>query len=175
MLTSIAPLIEDVFGKEMHLSITVAAEHYTAMMAENALAGQVLEYMHPAMKSLVAWHASEELEHKHVAFDVLKIVNDDYLLRIAGMLMVTIFLFGMASINLFTLMLQEKGLNLFQTFSELSALVFGTSEIRASGRPSFVMNNIRSFFDYFRPNFHPNDHDNRGLAEAYFAENKLVG
>ena len=40
---------------------------------------------HPVMRQLLEWHALEELEHKAVAFDVLRAVNPSYALRITGM------------------------------------------------------------------------------------------
>lgn len=59
-------------SQRRQLAATVALEHFTAMMA-----GYMLEYpnimfkgLSENMKNLWLWHAVEEIEHKHVAFDV---------------------------------------------------------------------------------------------------------
>lgn len=71
----------------LRLSVTAAAEHYTATFAEMALDDERLARdVHPAMLQLIWWHAAEEVEHRNVAFDVLQATRPSYLLRIAGFL-----------------------------------------------------------------------------------------
>ena len=59
-------------SQRRQLAATVALEHFTAMMA-----GYMLQYpnvmfkgLSENMRNLWLWHAVEEIEHKHVAFDV---------------------------------------------------------------------------------------------------------
>ena len=61
-------------------------------MAENALEDQVFDQMHPVMRALLLWHASEEIEHKAVAFDVLQAVHPSYPLRVLGLACATALL-----------------------------------------------------------------------------------
>ena len=42
-------------------------------------------FAHPELRRLLEWHAVEELEHKAVAFDVLKEVSPSLAVRVAGM------------------------------------------------------------------------------------------
>ncbi len=78
----------------LNLAVTVALEHYTAIMAEYALSDPFLDAADPQMRRLLLWHASEEIEHRSVAFDVLKAVDPSYGLRIAGMGLATAGLLG---------------------------------------------------------------------------------
>lgn len=79
--------LEKVFSPKMRLSATVAAEHFTAVMAENFLSEDFDRGIHPVMRELLSWHASEEIEHRAVAFEVLQRVDDGYPLRIAGLVL----------------------------------------------------------------------------------------
>lgn len=54
------------------LAVTAAAEHFTATLAAHVLEdcawdGDVID---PGQRDLWRWHAAEEIEHRHVAFDV---------------------------------------------------------------------------------------------------------
>lgn len=70
------------------LAGTAAAEHLTA-----SLAGYVLEGnnwsdidVDPEMRHLFLWHAAEEIEHRHVAYDVYHHVGGGFLRRVTTML-----------------------------------------------------------------------------------------
>ena len=39
----------------------------------------------PQIAGLMTWHAAEEIEHRHVAFDVMNVVTSSYSLRAAGL------------------------------------------------------------------------------------------
>jgi len=56
--------IERVSPPKLRLAVTVALEHYTAIMAEDALEHGLLDRAHASMRPLLAWHAAEEIEHK---------------------------------------------------------------------------------------------------------------
>ena len=56
--------------------MTAAAEHLTALMAETFIAIKTLENAHPYIRALFAWHAIEEMEHRDVAFDVMRQVGE---------------------------------------------------------------------------------------------------
>jgi len=68
--------------KKIQLGITVFFEHLTAtgahvLFAEPELAGR----MHPEALRFWRWHAAEELEHKAVAFDLLRAAGGGYWTR----------------------------------------------------------------------------------------------
>lgn len=69
------------------LAATSAAEHFTATLAahvleENQWTDDVID---PDQRSLWMWHAAEEIEHRHVAYDVYGYVGGGYLRRAAVM------------------------------------------------------------------------------------------
>lgn len=60
-------LIEKASPPALRLATTVALEHFTAILAEDALSDDSaagLAAAHPAMRALLEWHAVEEIEHK---------------------------------------------------------------------------------------------------------------
>ncbi|MEB3030830.1 metal-dependent hydrolase [[Mycobacterium] nativiensis] len=63
--------------RHFFLGFTVAAEHFTAVWAENILKRPAVQAMmyDPEIRNLLNWHALEELEHKSVAFDVYRAVG----------------------------------------------------------------------------------------------------
>ena len=48
--------------RSLRLAITAGAEHYTATMAALLLESGMLEDCDPTMRSLMTWHALEEIE-----------------------------------------------------------------------------------------------------------------
>ncbi|MCA9635413.1 MAG: metal-dependent hydrolase [Myxococcales bacterium] len=154
--------IERLFGPKMHLAVTVALEHYTAIMAENAFAHGLLDRADPSVRELLAWHAAEEIEHKAVAFDVLQEVAPGYGLRMAGMAMATVTLIGFWALATAMLLRQEKDLSAREIFRQLREL----QEANPIGRRVFA----RGLREYARPDFHPWDTDNLALARDYLAQ-----
>lgn len=76
------------------LALTVALEHFTALLAHQAIDRADL-FRHPAhadFQPLMEWHAAEEIEHKAVAFDVYQQVDGSYRRRIAAMVGATFFM-----------------------------------------------------------------------------------
>jgi len=70
-LGKVLALGQKVLPKPVQLAITVALEHYTAIIAEMLLRDEdVQRRFSPEMFKLWAWHALEENEHKVVAYDV---------------------------------------------------------------------------------------------------------
>jgi predicted metal-dependent hydrolase len=153
--------IERISPPALRLSVTAALEHYTAIMAEGALTDQgTLAVVHPKMQRLLRWHAAEEIEHKAVAFDVLKQVRPSYALRMAGMALATTLLGAFWLAGAVMLMRQEKDLSLREALRQLRA----TQEREPILRRVF----LRGLREYLRPSFHPWDNDNLELARRNF-------
>jgi predicted metal-dependent hydrolase len=66
------------------LAVTAALEHYTAAFGSAFLTEDLGDAVPADMARLLAWHGMEELEHRAVAFDVLRAVDDRYAVRLAG-------------------------------------------------------------------------------------------
>ena len=149
--------------KVLRLATTAALEHFTASFAEVALRrGTLDDFVHPTMRDLLKWHAAEEIEHKAVAFDVLKAVDPRYSVRMGGLAIGTAVLVGFWLLGAAMLLAQER---------ELSPRRLVRERIEARKRGNIGLGSIATaIFEYARPGFHPNDKDNDGLARAYLGE-----
>lgn len=156
-------LIERVSPPALRLSVTAALEHYTAILAEGALSEDgPLQLMDPKMQRLLRWHAIEEIEHKAVAFDVLKSVRPSYALRMTGMALATALLGMFWAVGAASLVRQEKGLGLREILRQLRQ----TQQRQPIVRQVF----LRGIREYLRPSFHPWDNDNLDLARKHLEE-----
>jgi len=79
--------IEKLIPAKVHLAMTAAAEHYTAVLGARVLSNDEIQAIpgDPEVWRLLNWHAMEELEHKSVAFDVYRAVVGSERTRIAVM------------------------------------------------------------------------------------------
>lgn len=154
--------IERYSPPSLRLAATAALEHYTAIMAEGALEHGTLDAMHPAMQKLLKWHAAEEIEHKAVAFDVLKQVQPSYALRIAGMAVATTTLIGFWVLGTTMLLRQEKGLSRLELLRQL--------RLTRQRQPILRRVFLRGIKEYLRPDFHPWQRDNLAVAREILAQ-----
>lgn len=152
-------------GPKMALSVTVALEHYTAMLAESGFHSQGKYNLPDDMRELMLWHAAEEIEHKAIPFNVLKEIDDSYWLRISGMVIATLGLASFVTLGQMILISQDKELDwktLPQHFLQFT-----------KGLGAHTGNTLsKDFFKYFKKDFHPDQIDNYYLAENFFAERK---
>ncbi|SRR5690554_4758585 len=74
--------------RKFTLAQTAGAEHLTALMAHFILENpEIMAGADPRIRAMYMWHAVEEIEHKAVAYDVMKkVAKAGYFTRIAGML-----------------------------------------------------------------------------------------
>ena len=154
----------------LRLAVTVALEHFTAILAEDALTSDGLKHADREMRQLLEWHAVEELEHKAVAFDVLKEVAPSYALRMIGMLLATATLSGFWLWATHRLLVQE-GSSLREAARELKALRKAGLENGSSGGMAPIASHVflRGIREYLRPGFHPMDRDHRELIATTLA------
>jgi predicted metal-dependent hydrolase len=144
--------VERIAPPELRLAATVAAEHFTAIMAENAFRMRLLDAAHPVMRDFLLWHAAEEIEHRAVAFDVLQKVNPSYALRMAGLAVATIMLAGFWTAGTIVLLRQEK-LGVRRLLREMKA--FGDARKDAGGKTISDSVFRRGIREYVRRDFHP--------------------
>ena len=159
-------VVEKACPPALSLATTAALEHFTAIMAEDAFREGHLDQAHPVMRKLLLWHAAEEIEHKDVAFDVLMDQHPSYALRMAGLFVGAVSLATGWYLATRMLVAQDKELDKDEFRRQLKEL----EAERPVSREVF----LRGIREYMRPDFHPNDKDNRGLAteflEALMAE-----
>lgn len=150
----------------LNLAITISLEHFTALLGEQLLAeadhhGAVAEDIRP----LWMWHALEETEHKAVAWDVYQQTGGGYVLRAGTMALTTVILGGVMAYSTGRLMHADgKLLNMRDNLKGLRALF---------GRRGRMTRLAPKFLDFFRPSFHPNDHDTTALVAEW--REKLFG
>jgi predicted metal-dependent hydrolase len=155
----LAARIEALSPAALRLAVTAACEHFTALLAEDALRLRVLDRAHPAMQALLMWHAAEEIEHRAVAFDVLSQVAPSYALRMAGLAMATVLLGGFWTLGTLSLLAQDE--------TPRGQLARQWRALQEGPRPHAVF--LRGIRDYMRPGFHPSQSDVDRLADEYIA------
>ena len=139
---------------QYNIAITAASEHLTALMAETFYSKkQTLQDVHPYVRALFAWHAIEEMEHRDVAFDVMKQVGEvPETTRKAALLITTCLMFGYTFYRA-DVMLKFDGFNRLQR-----------AQMAVKGLPWFFgrhgkLTAMRSqFMDWFKADFHPSQH-----------------
>jgi predicted metal-dependent hydrolase len=156
-------VLEPAFSPAMRLAVTTALEHYTAIMAEGALAHGTLDLADPKMQRLLKWHACEEIEHKAVCFDVLEAVAPSYALRVGGMALATAGLAAFWVAATVYLLREDAKAGRRVTFEQVRE--FRRKDDRSVVRDVFV----RGIRGYLKRGFHPAQHDNYKLAEAWLA------
>lgn len=145
--------------KPVHrLAATIALEHFTAILADVVLRDErVLEGADPAMAELWRWHALEETEHKAVAYDVYTKVTGGslrgYLLRSTVMLTTTARFLSQTARTHYHLIRQDGRQRDLRGWLALADVLWG--------RPGVLRQIALPWLDYFRPGFHPWQHDNR--------------
>jgi predicted metal-dependent hydrolase len=159
--------LERIAPAALRLSITAAAEHFTALMAEDALTvPELLDAVDPQCRGLFLWHAVEELEHKAVAFDVLAAVAPSYPLRVTGMAIGALML-GVFWAYTTTELMKQDGMTLMDAKRELDGFARapggsrGPNVLPKVGPRIFV----RGIGKYLRRDFHPNNKDHSELIK----------
>ncbi|MBS0618588.1 MAG: metal-dependent hydrolase [Spirochaetes bacterium] len=155
-------------GGKLELAITAAAEHFTATWGAAALKSpSFAAFESQSIKDLIYWHAIEEIEHKHVAFDVMREVSPNYFLRTGAMLITGVLIGGLSAWGFSHIFLEEIKNHLKEGKPLDIAQV-----IRSIGYESFDKDGMFrqfavAFVTYFRPNFHPSDMDDQALFEEF--------
>jgi hypothetical protein len=152
--------VERVSPPKLRLATTAACEHFTAIMAAGAFTGGMIDDADPRVQKLMAWHAAEEIEHKAVAFDVLREVDPSYALRLAGLMLATVLLGGFW-IAAASSLLRQDGYTLRSTLKHLRSL--------RKREPILRRVFARGIREYVRRDFHPSHTDDAHLAAGWMA------
>lgn len=171
--TPIAPKFEKFVSKilfslnklgpaSLSLSATIALEHFTALLADGVLSEPlVTEGADPNYAALWRWHSLEETEHKAVAYDVWEVVmgtgSGAYAVRSFGLVAATIIFWGLV-IPVFLQVLKTEGqLTNWDGWKKFYRYTMGDIGL--------LRRQIGNYLAYFKPGFHPWDHDNRAYLE----------
>jgi predicted metal-dependent hydrolase len=157
------PWARRVLSPMTRLAVTVALEHFTAIMADELLRNPAYtNVMDPEHAKLWLWHAVEETEHKAVAFDVYTAVGGDYVRRVVVMQVATVLFFVAAFGLLRGLLRESKGRRpTGKQMKQFLSLAFGD--------PGFFRKVFPAWLAFFKPGFHPWQHDNSNLIAEWKA------
>lgn len=159
-LWKILAFMRKTLGPRLALGGTLALEHYTALFASAVLRdpktwiGGIDAYAQVWM-----WHAYEETEHKSVSFDVWNTVFSpnplNYGVRCFSMLVATAIFWPML------FMYHVELLRAHRRQVGKIGILNTLRGIRYIWGPKGVIPSVfLDYLDYFRPGFHPWDHDN---------------
>ena len=139
---------------QYNIAMTAAAEHLTALMAETFYGNKnTLKDAHPYVRALLAWHAIEEMEHRDVAFDVMKQVGDvPESLRKFTLVWTTFLMFGFTLYRT-NIMLKYDG---YTALERLKMNIKGLPWF--FGKNGCIVQMKQQYRDWFDPDFHPSQH-----------------
>jgi predicted metal-dependent hydrolase len=131
-------------------------------MADGVLGDpRMLEGADPTMAALWRWHSAEENEHKAVAFDVYVASGGNYAERVVVMVLATIIFWAKVVEHQVRLMAVDGSLFSLREWLSLAKFMFV--------EPGFLTSLVPSYLAYYKPGFHPWQHDNRELLEEWKA------
>ncbi|MBT7610918.1 MAG: metal-dependent hydrolase [Bacteriovoracaceae bacterium] len=153
-------LLEPYLDSKTNLSITAGLEHITALLAEISLEENFLDEAPQKIQDLFNWHAAEEIEHRAVAFDVLKEVTRSYSKRIQGIIIGYIIISSFSALTTTYLLYQDKELFKLKTVKDCSQLFFTEQAL--------FIKAIKIFLRYLDPDFHPDNEKLDNLSSPIF-------
>jgi len=138
----------------MRLAITAGAEHMTASLARIMLYRRrdLIDAAAEPFRSLLAWHALEEIEHKAVCFDLYQRAGGRYGRRVSALLLAFLDTLRLVYVR-HRYFLKQDGLWNTRTRIAMVARVWGPTGLIGQLVPELLR--------YLRPGFHPWDTDER--------------
>lgn len=159
-------VLEPLTPLKLRVSMVACIEHINAYMGHEFLAQRILEDAQPELRALFEWHFAEEIEHKHVAYDVLALVAPSYGLRLLGATLVLPLFYGLIAFGTLRLMAQDGSLFERSAWSSLTRHLFS--------RHRMVRQTCSHVLAYLRPSFHPWQLDDRNLAQMAIARHSSL-
>jgi predicted metal-dependent hydrolase len=149
----------------VQLAITVALEHFTAIMAHSLLTEKDPLPGAPAdVLRLWQWHAIEEVEHKAVAYDTFLAITREmsplrrWALRCQVMVLISLQ-FWYSNFERMADFFRQDGINTPRTWWRVFVyLCF---------KPGMMRKIFLPYMSFFRPGFHPWNHNDRPLIQEF--------
>ncbi len=149
----------------LNLAVTMALEHYTAIMAQMMLADdKMFAGADRELADMWRWHAIEEIEHKGVAYDTWLHATRDWTRgkrwRVKTMMMTIVSFKFWTKRWAGTLdLLSQDGITGWKAKARLAWYLVGT--------PGVLRRLFLPWAAFFLPGFHPWNHDDRALIGKY--------
>ena len=138
------------FWKRYNLAATTCLEHFTAILAKQALTRPdiIFNGMDPAIRALYRWHAVEEIEHRAVSFDVYKATGGSALfLRVV--MLITSFMFIFVSLRItYVLLRHDRMAFKWATLKSAISYLFLPPQ-------AMLFRVMPDWLTFFLPGFHP--------------------
>lgn len=153
-----------------HVGATAATEHFTAVFASWLMKHpEALDGADERLKKLWLWHSAEEAEHRAIAFDVYKAIGGDHRWRLRTYRYVTFTFLSDVFRQTINNLYRDRALFKWSTWSSCWQHLFA--------RDGLLRGNLPAWKDYFRPDFHPLDHDasdsERWLRDNHHSYNEV--
>ena len=168
VVTQLLNAVQAYTPKAFQLAATVALEHLTAILAGGLLdLPEIMDGSDPGYQAIWNWHALEETEHKAVAFDVYTtVIGRDsnpgaYALRTTTLVAATGIFFALFIPFYLHNVRIKGGLTDLKGWRAVAKHTWGKKGI--------FRNITLPWLDWFKPGFHPWDHDNRQHLENFEA------
>ena len=168
VVTQLLNAVQAYTPKAFQLAATVALEHLTAILGGGLLdLPEIMDGSDPGYQAIWNWHALEETEHKAVAFDVYTtVIGRDsnpgaYALRTSTLVAATGIFFALFIPFYLHNVRIKGGLTDLKGWRAVAKHTWGKKGI--------FRNITLPWLDWFKPGFHPWDHDNRQHLENFEA------
>ncbi len=168
VVTQLLNAVQSLTPKAFQLAATVALEHLTAILGGGLLdLPEIMDGSDPGYQAIWNWHALEETEHKAVAFDVYTtVIGRDsnpgaYALRTSTLVAATGIFFALFIPFYLHNVRIKGGLTDLKGWRAVAKHTWGKKGI--------FRNITLPWLDWFKPGFHPWDHDNRQHLENFEA------
>lgn len=148
------------------LAVTAAYEHFTSVFADWILRRpQLLGQRDMRLRSLWLWHSAEESEHRSTAFGLYRALGGDEGWRLRWFRRITVMFIIDALRQTIHNLRRDGTLWRWSTWRSAASFLFG--------RDGLVRGTFQPWRDYFRPDFHPQDHDAQA-AHDWLAQNRSL-
>lgn len=156
--------VDNTIGSKGWLLAVICGEHNAACMMEYFLERpRILAQMHPHFRQAWVWHFLEEIEHKGSAVDMWHDLKERDNYRRIGLHVGFIYYMIRFRTNhaqmVIKLLHADKQLWKWQTLKDAASFLWGRDGLHTK---TFI-----PLLKFFKPNFHPWDHDTRYLLEQY--------
>ncbi len=152
----------------LNLCVTMALEHYTAIMAQQMLEDpRIFAGADPEQVALWKWHAVEEIEHKGVAYDTWLHASRDMTRgkrwRVKSLIMLIVTKnFWINRYKGVMQLLAQDGISGPAAHARVFWFLFGN--------PGVIRTLFLPWASFFLPGFHPWNHDDRHLIQMADSE-----